>query len=128
MNILLDTVAFVRLATEPERLSREAQTLCKDPVHTLFLSAVSSGEIALKYRLRKIPLPIPPSSFIPTQRLEHSIQSLPLDEAAGLLLESLPPHHKDPFDRLLICQALAHDLTILTPDKNFRKYKVKVAW
>lgn len=128
MNILLDTNVFIWWAQEPELLPEQVVTLCENPENDLYLSTVSATEIAIKFQKRKLYIPSHPSTFVPQERGEHHIQSLPLDESSALLLESLPPHHKDPFDRLLVCQALAHDLTILTPDPNFRKYKVKVAW
>ncbi|MBI1812840.1 type II toxin-antitoxin system VapC family toxin [Candidatus Peregrinibacteria bacterium] len=128
MNILLDAVAFIRMTTEPHLLSQRARELSSGVQHTLYLSAVSVAEIALRYRMGKLPLPLPPSSFVPQERLLLGVRSLPLDEESASMLESLPLIHNDPFDRLLICQALANDLTILTPDKHIRRYKVSTAW
>lgn len=128
MNILIDTSAFLHMTTEPHKLTKKACSLIEDPTTSLFLSPISAGEISLKYSLHKLPLPQPPSQFVPEQRYIYSIQSLPLYESSSLLLESLPLLHKDPFDRLLICQALANDLTILTPDKQIAQYNVKVEW
>jgi PIN domain nuclease of toxin-antitoxin system len=128
MIVLLDSASFIWLTQEPEQLSKRAQECCENPQNTLYLSPVSVAEISQKYHHRKLDLPSPPSTFIPQERSVHGIQSLPLDEAASVLLESLPLLHKDPFDRLLICQALAHDCTILTPDRNIRQYAVATAW
>lgn len=128
MNFLLDTNAFIWLAQKPAMLPRKIAKLCEDPANDLYLSVVSAAEIAMKFHRRKLYLPSHPSVFIPQERHEHHIRSLPLDESSALFLESLPLHHKDPFDRLLVCQAIAHDLTILTPDAHIAKYKVNAAW
>lgn len=128
MNILIDSNIFIWLTREPERLSKKAIGICESADNILLLSSVSSTEISLKYHLKKLYLPNRPSIFIPQERLEHGIDSLPLDEPSSILLESLPLIHKDPFDRLLICQALTHDLTILTPDKQIHQYEVETLW
>ncbi len=128
MNFLIDTVAFVWLTKDPELLSRKALSICKDPANVIFLSSVSAAELGIKHQLGRFPLPATPSIFVPQQRELHGVLPLALEEGAAMLLESLPNHHKDPFDRLLICQALAHDLTILTPDRRIHSYKVKTVW
>ena len=128
MNILLDTNVFLHMTTEPHRLTKKARMLIEDPATSLFLSSVSVGEIALKYSLRKLPLPKPPSQFVPEQRHIYAIQSLPLHESSTLLLESLPLLHKDPFDRMLICQALEHGMAILTSDEAMSQYEVQTLW
>lgn len=128
MNILIDTVTFLWLTKNPELLSKKAFALCKDQENILFLSSISAAEMSIKHQLGKFLLPNAPSIFIPEQRNIHGIQALPLEEGATLLLASLPQHHKDPFDRLLICQALAQDLTILSPYRHIRSYKVKTVW
>lgn len=128
MNILIDTVTFLWLTNNPELLSKKAFALCKDPENILFLSSISAAELSIKHQLGKFLLPSAPSIFIPEQRNIHGIQTLALEEDVVMLLESLPSHHKDPFDRLLVCQALAHDFTILTPDSHIRSYKVKTVW
>lgn len=128
MNALLDTSTFIWLTQTPEQLPDNVIQLCQNPENTLYLSSLSSAEIAMKYARKKLSLPSHPSIYIPEERMEHDILPLPLDETSAFLLESLPLIHKDPFDRLLICQALAHDLIILTPDRNIRQYKVKTMW
>ncbi len=128
MNILLDTNAFLWLTTHPEHLSDVAASLCNTSINTLYLSSISANEIALKYNLKKLKLPVPPSVFIPQERLAHGIESLALDEASSLTLESLPLVHRDPFDRLLICQAMEHDLVLLTPDPQIRQYNIQTIW
>lgn len=125
MNYLLDTCTFLWIALDPSKLSASATRKFSDPSNTAYLSAVSVWEIGVLHGLRnKIALTQPPGQFVPTQRALHGITSLDLTEDAALLVETLPGIHRDPFDRMLICQAIAHDLVILTPDPEIRKYPV----
>ena len=78
----------------------------------------------VKYRLGKLSLPLPPETYLPEQRDRHRIASLPLDEESVKRLAQLPLLHRDPFDRILICQALTHDLTFVTVDAAIRAYPV----
>lgn len=128
MNLLLDTSTFLWLTGVPEKLSMQAADACQSPTNTLFLSPISTWEIELKYRKGKLHLAQEPRLFIPTQRTAHHIAELPFDEAAALEYSTLPNIHKDPFDRMLICQALAHGLTIITSDKAMRAYPVATIW
>lgn len=73
-------------------------------------------------------MPEPPHEFIPKWRARHLIAALPLEEAAVIQLSRLPEYHKDPFDRILICQAIAGGLVILTPDTHITKYPVRTEW
>ena len=80
----------------------------------------------MKYQIGKLPLPAPADEFIEASRDEHRIEDLPLDRQAVSQLLSLPMHHRDPFDRMLICQALKDDLTIVTTDEWFKGYAAKL--
>ena len=128
MKILLDTCTFLWIISDAPELSDHARTLFVDPVNEAYLSAVSTWEIAIKNVLGRLPLPAPPERFIPDQREKHHISALSLDEEATLYLTRLPSYHKDPFDRMLICQAITHGLVILTPDESILRYPVKMAW
>jgi PIN domain nuclease of toxin-antitoxin system len=128
MKLLLDTCTFFWVITDDETLSPESRKLFSDPTNDVFLSAVSGWEIMLKYSLGKLPLPTAPEQFLPTQRSLHSIGALPLEEEATFRLPKLPALHKDPFDRMLICQAIQHELTILTPDPLITQYAIRTAW
>ncbi len=128
MNFLLDTCTFLWAIIKAEELSSRAERIIGDSGNRIFLSPVSSWEISVKYSLGKLPLPEAPGKYIPFQRERHGIESLPLSEKAALLHAGLPNHHKDPFDRLIICQALVHNLTIITPDKLIAQYTVPVLW
>jgi PIN domain nuclease of toxin-antitoxin system len=128
VKLLLDTATFLWIVTEAPELSSRARELFADPANDLYLSSVSAWEIAIKYNLRRLPLPEPPERFVPAQRRQHEIEELALEEEAALHLVRLPPLHKDPFDRMLICQAIVHGLVILTSDPLISQYPVKTSW
>ena len=110
------------------RFAATVGDLFSAPHHTVYLSAVSAWEITVKHGLGRLPLADPPHDYIPRERAQHGIAALDLTEAAVLELRRLPPHHQDPFDRMLICQAIAHSLTLLTPDDHIQAYPVRTAW
>jgi PIN domain nuclease of toxin-antitoxin system len=91
------------------------------------LSVVSVWEAVIKHQLGRLPLPEPPGTYLPEQRRRHSISTLAVDKASVAQLGKLPPLHRDPFDRLLVCQALEHGLTLVTVDDAVRAYPVKTA-
>jgi PIN domain nuclease of toxin-antitoxin system len=124
MRILLDTCEFLWLVTGDSKLSPAVASAVCDPQNQIFLSAVSFWEICLKHNLGKLPLPQAPAQFVPLQREQHLIAALALDEAAVARLGTLPALHRDPFDRMLVCQAQAHGLTIASSDSLVRQYPV----
>ena len=127
MKILLDTCTFLWIVTGDKTLSSHAAALFRNPQHQVFLSAVSMWEISVKYALGRLPLPTTPKLFVPQQREQHAIMALGLEEAV-CYLHALPELHRDPFDRMLICQAIADGMTLLTPDVHIQQYAVKTAW
>ncbi len=128
MRVLLDTVTFLWAISDAPEFSEEAGEIFTDPGNEIYLSSVSAWEIAVKYALGKLPLPEPPGRFVPLQRKQHGIDPLPLDEEAALHLSRLPLLHKDPFDRMLVCQAVMQHLVILTPDELIQQYPVRTIW
>ena len=126
MNILLDTCEFLWLISGHSKLSWKALSAILDAQNRVFLSTVSFWEISVKYGLGKLVLPEVPSLFIPRQRELHRIESLSLDEESIAKLSGLPKLHRDPFDRMLVCQALAHRLTLASSDPLIRQYPVSV--
>ncbi len=128
MNILLDTCSFLWLASDSPELSLTARRLFEDPANDVYLSVASAWEIIVKHNIGKLPLPEPPHDFIKNNRIRHRIETLSLDEASVLQLSRLPEYHKDPFDRILICQAIAGGMTILTPDTHISSYPVRTEW
>lgn len=126
MRLLLDTHIFLWYITGDTRLLTAWQAILRDPTNEIFLSVVSVWEIGIKYHLGKLPLPQPPETYLPQQRTRHRISSLPLEEVALRHLGTLPALHRDPFDRVLVCQALEHNLTLVTVDAAIRAYPVQV--
>jgi PIN domain nuclease of toxin-antitoxin system len=82
----------------------------------------------VKVGIGRLHLPEPPAVYIPARRKASSIEALPLSEEAVLHLSKLPRMHEDPFDRMLICQSIAHGLTLLTPDTLISQYPTRVMW
>lgn len=123
-SYLLDTHVWLWLQTTPERLSDEAGGLLADRTNTLLLSAASSWEIAIKYRLGKLPLPEPPAAYVPDRMRLSGVTPLPVQHAHALRVADLPDHHNDPFDRLLIAQAQELAIPIVTADQQLGAYAV----
>jgi PIN domain nuclease of toxin-antitoxin system len=128
MRLLLDTCTFLWLILGADDLSEKAKTLFVDPDNDVYLSVVSAWEIAVKYSIGRLELPEDPRVYVPQQRERHAIRSLPLDEPESLQVSTLPTIHDDPFDRMLISQALIHGMTIMSPDEAIKKYPVQIAW
>lgn len=131
MSFLLDTCTFLWLAGDPQRLTPQVAELIADPASDVRASPVSLWEILVKHKAgRSLPLSVParPERYFVELRIRHGLDSLPVDEEAVGQLVKLPDLHRDPFDRLLICQAIAHSLTILTPDEQIARYPVRTLW
>jgi PIN domain nuclease of toxin-antitoxin system len=126
MKLLLDTHIFLWFISGDTNLPVYMRDAIADPDNDVYLSAVSLWEIIIKYQIGKLPLPQPPESYIPAARQSHRIESLPVDEASVIQLANLPPIHRDPFDRVLICQTLEHGMTLVTVDNNIQKYSVPI--
>lgn len=126
MRILLDTHIFLWFISGDTQLSIDDRDTIRDPDNEVYLSSVSVWEAIVKYQLGKLPLPEFPEIYLPKQRDLHQIASLALDENSVLQLAKLPLLHRDPFDRMLICQALQNGLTVATVDSAVRAYSVNV--
>lgn len=126
MNVLLDTHIFLWFISGDPRLPDFMRENIQNPDHDVYLSVVSLWEVIVKYQLGKLALPYPPESYLPEQRAKHHIASLTLHETAVARLVTLPSIHRDPFDRMIICQALEHDLTLITVDSVMGRYPVKI--
>ncbi len=127
-KILLDTCTFLWLVRDDAALSSKARELIVDIDNTIFLSSVSAWEITVKHDLGRLPLADLPSIYIQNERQKHGIESLPLVEEAVAQLGKLPTYHTDPFDRMLICQAIYHGCVLLTPDYAIIRYPVNSQW
>lgn len=126
MRILLDTHIFLWFISGDTHLSTDVRDVIRDPDNEVYLSAISVWEAIVKYQLGKLPLPEHPATYLPKQRDLHQIAHLALDESSVIQLAKLPPLHRDPFDRMLICQALQNSLTIATVDAAVRAYPVRI--
>ncbi len=128
VKLLLDTVVFIWIAQDVDRLGRLARNLIEDSSNELYLSAASGWEIAIKHSIGRLELQCPPRQFVEGQRQRHRIASVPIDESDALGVSDLPNHHKDPFDRILIAQAIRREMSIVTPDKRIQEYSVRTVW
>jgi len=128
MTLLLDTCVFIWLTQEPAKLSAVAQTAINDPANTLALSHASAWEMHLKHHAGKLSLPDPQRQWIPLQLAAWKIHEQGITLHAVHRTSDLPDIHRDPFDRMLIAQALEENLTIVSPDQFFPSYGVNVIW
>jgi PIN domain nuclease of toxin-antitoxin system len=120
MRLLLDTHIFLWYITGDERVAPSMRQAIEDS-DASYLSVVSLWEATIKYQLGKLPLPEEPHPWLSVQRELHGIEPLQLDEASVARLAD-PTHHRDPFDRMLVCQALEHELLIVTVDSVLSRY------
>ncbi len=128
MKLLLDTHALLWFIGNDPQLSACARQGIENPEHDKFVSAASLWEIAIKLSLGKVKLPQPFGEVFPQQLEINGFDLLPISCAQLNQVVALPFHHRDPFDRLLIAQAMADDMTVVTRDPEFSKYASKVLW
>ena len=126
MRLLLDTHVWLWMVVAPDRLSAVARRLVTSEHHELLLSAASTWEIAIKHGLKKLTMPGDPERLVPEWMARTGVTPLPVLHRHTLHVSSLPIHHADPFDRLLVAQAQLEELTILTADRNLARYEVRV--
>jgi len=126
MKLLLDTHIFLWLNSSPELLSDSARQACEELQNNLYLSYASVWEIQIKQQLGKLQLEAPWQDMIKTQQLDNDLNLLPIELEHIEGLENLPSLHRDPFDRLIIAQAIQEDMTIITVDSFFTDYRVPV--
>jgi PIN domain nuclease of toxin-antitoxin system len=126
MRFLLDTVTFVRAVEAPERLSRQAHSLFADNELILELSTISLTEVAINHAIGKLDMPM---ADVRTAIRDLRLKVLPYTLEHTSFLFDLPLHHRDPFDRQIIAQALAENIPVVTPDSKFSHYKgLSVIW
>ena len=126
MKYLLDTHIFLWLNEEPEKLSSTMRLVCEDPANTLVISLVSLWEIQIKQQLGKLQLDLPWRQMLDTQQQDNGLLLLPIEIKHISALEKLPSIHRDPFDRLLIAQALQENMIILSADAVFTQYPAQL--
>jgi PIN domain nuclease of toxin-antitoxin system len=128
MKVLVDTHTFIWALLHDHRLSARAKQVLRSDEHELVYSLVSLWEIAIKMKTGKLNTLGSSVTYVRDEMDNYSMQLLPIRYEHILALETLPAHHSDPFDRLLIAQAITESLPILTPDAVFAAYPVKVLW
>ena len=128
MTYLLDTGVWLWSVGEPSRISRKARDVMAEVGHAVFLSAVTSWEVAIKAASGKLHLPEPPDLYVPRRMLAQGLRPLPVSHEHALTVFALPAHHRDPFDRLLIAQAKVEDMTLISADRVFDRYPVRLLW
>jgi PIN domain nuclease of toxin-antitoxin system len=128
LKLLLDTCTFIWLTAEPQRLGPKARAALDDAHATIVLSDVSVWEICLKWSGQKLELPAPPRSWVEAQVGAWALDRLALARDDFYRTTELPALHRDPFDRLLVAQAIAGSLTVVTPDAAIAQYPVATLW
>jgi PIN domain nuclease of toxin-antitoxin system len=126
VNFLIDTHILLWMLNEPERLTTSQQSLLKDPDNFVVVSTISLCEIGIKYATGKLRLPTTPELFFPPHLQQPGMELLPVLAPHGLRLHQLPLHHRDPFDRILISQAIVEKLPLMTADAQFASYDVNL--
>lgn len=127
-RVLLDTHALLWWCTADPRLSARARHLITDPATEVLISAATGWEIAIKAALGSLPLNETPEALVRRETSVNGMRELPIDMRHALHVFQLPPLHKDPFDRILVSQAIIERLPIVTDDRQIRKYGVPVEW
>lgn len=128
MKVLLDTHTLLWWLTARPQLSERARDVIGNGENQVFVSAASGWEIAIKVRLGRLTLPDTPERFIPEQLRLNAMQSLPISLSHALRVHSLPDHHRDPFDRILVAQSQLENLPIVSADPLIAQYAVQVIW
>lgn len=128
MKFLLDTQCWLWWFAQPERLNEEAITQIDDETNELWLSVASVWEMGIKVAIGKLPLPEPIDSYISSRMVQLGVRSLEITASHALQASALPLHHRDPFDRMLIAQAIAENMMLVSADPVFRQYNVSTLW
>lgn len=128
MRLLLDTHAFLWWIADDTRLSGRARELIADSANDVYFSVASGWEIVVKAGLRRVLLPDDPDRFISEQLSVNAFQVLPVHLRHALRIYTLPDLHRDPFDRMLVAQAVSEELVLLSGDPQIARYPVEVVW
>ncbi len=128
MNVLSDTHSFIWSFSNTKKLSQTAAQAFKNPANQIFLSVASVWEMQIKIALGKMVFNDTLENIINEQQAVNRLQILPVQLSHALYLKNLPPYHKDPFDRLLISQAIVENMTLVSADADFEKYQANLLW
>ena len=126
MNLIIDTHIFLWYISADNRLRKKYVEVISDMNNEVYLSVASVWECIIKSQLGKLILPDKPSKYIPEKRQLHQVLPLEIDEDAFTYLEELPAIHKDPFDRIIISQALQHNMKLITEDNQIKRYNLPI--
>jgi PIN domain nuclease of toxin-antitoxin system len=125
LKILIDTNCWLWLQNNPSKIKKDTRDLLSNKKTQIFFSAASAWEISIKVTIGKLKLPMPPQDYMALRLNKDEYTELPVTIAHASRVHELPQHHKDPFDRILISQALCEGLSIVSSDGIFKKYPVK---
>ncbi|MEZ4528033.1 MAG: type II toxin-antitoxin system VapC family toxin [Desulfobacterales bacterium] len=128
MRYLLDTHTFIWWAGNPEKLSSTALNVCENRENVLFLSCVSVWEMQIKAQIGKLRLAFSVKELVEQHRIFNRLEILAIHLSHIYRLEKLPMHHNDPFDRMLISQAIEENLILISKDTAFSNYDVNILW
>ncbi|MBW4647003.1 MAG: type II toxin-antitoxin system VapC family toxin [Goleter apudmare HA4340-LM2] len=128
MKLLLDTHTFIWFVTDSPQLSSSAKVLIEDELNEKFLSLVSIWEMAVKCSIGKLRFDLPFQSFIEQQLVQNNLDLMKIEVPHVSVVATLPLYHRDPFDRLLIAQAIAEQIPIVGVDQIFDSYDVERLW
>lgn len=128
MKLLLDTQCWLWWFAQPDRLNQEAIAHIADETNELWLSVATIWEISIKVSIGKLPLPEPVDRYISSRVMQLGMRSLAITASHALQVATLPLHHRDPFDRLLIAQAQTEAMTLVSADQMFNQYEVSLLW
>lgn len=128
MIVLLDTCTLIWLCSEPDKLSVKAIKIIDNPDTALLVSHVSAWEMSLKSKTGKMIFPKPLRRWLAEQKDVWHFEWLPISLEHILSTNELPDHHKDPFDRLIVSQAMKKNIPVVTPDDFIKKYAVEIIW
>lgn len=128
MKLLLDTQCWLWWFAQPEKLNKATIELIADETNELWLSVASVWEMSIKVSIGKLPLPEPIDCYLPIRMVQLGAKSLKINAAHAIQVGTLPLHHRDPFDRMLIAQAQVEKMTIVSADSTFKQYEVPLFW
>ncbi len=128
MRVLLDTHAFLWFVWNDKKLTHHARTLIEDAANNIYLSAASVWEIGIKVGTGKLSVGQDVKIFLTEHLIKNQISLLPITIPHAALIATLPQHHKDPFDRLLVAQSLVEDMPLISIDTPFDAYGVQRFW
>jgi PIN domain nuclease of toxin-antitoxin system len=128
MRYLLDTHAFLWFVLDDKRISTKAKSIIKDSKNEIYFSAASAWEMSIKIRLGRLTIEEELEPFIVKQLAENIFSTLPITIFHSFYTSKLPDIHKDPFDRMIIAQSQLENMSLISKDKDIKKYKVQIVW